>query len=169
MSLILILIPILAAVAILMGGKAKSLATGAAALNLILGLGSVFSWDHGVWDLSLQVLSKPSIHLALGFYDGMRVIMVILSVLVLFTAVMSGKCPEGREKLWYSSILLIGAGALGAFLSTDLFFFYAFHELALIPTFLMIGMLGSGERKEAAWKITIYLSLGSIILLAGLI
>ncbi|MFT6499371.1 MAG: NADH-quinone oxidoreductase subunit M [Akkermansiaceae bacterium] len=169
MSLILILIPILAAVAILMGGKAKSLATGAAALNLILGLGSVFSWDHGVWDLSLQVLSKPSIHLALGFYDGMSVIMVILSVLVLFTAVMSGKCPEGREKLWYSSILLIGAGALGAFLSTDLFFFYAFHELALIPTFLMIGMLGSGERKEAAWKITIYLSLGSIILLAGLI
>ena len=67
------------------------------------------------------------------------------------------------------SLLFIGAGALGAFLSTDLFFFYAFHELALIPTFLMIGMLGTGERKEAAWKITIYLALGSIILLAGLV
>ena len=99
----------------------------------------------------------------------MSVIMMLLSVLVLFTATMSGKCPEGREKLWYSSLLLIGGGALGAFLSTDLFFFYAFHELALIPTFLMIGILGSGERKEAAWKITIYLALGSIILLAGLV
>lgn len=169
MSLILVLIPILAAVAILMGGKAKSTATIAAAINLVIGLGSVFCWQHKVWGLSWEVLSKPSIHLALGFYDGMSVIMVVLSVLVLFTAVMSGKCPEGREKLWYSSILLIGAGALGAFLSTDLFFFYAFHELALIPTFLMIGMLGSGERKEAAWRITIYLALGSIILLAGLI
>jgi len=50
-----------------------------------------------------------------------------------------------------------------------LFFFYAFHELALIPTFLMIGMLGRGERREAAWKITIYLGLGSIVLLAGLV
>lgn len=169
MSLILILIPILAAVAILMGGKGKFIATIAAAINLVIGLGAVFSWNHAVWTLKWEVLSKPSIHLALGFYDGMSVIMVILSVIVLFTAVMSGKCPEGREKLWYSSVLLIGAGALGAFLSTDLFFFYAFHELALIPTFLMIGMLGSGERKEAAWKITIYLALGSIVLLAGLI
>ncbi|MFT6379912.1 MAG: NADH-quinone oxidoreductase subunit M [Akkermansiaceae bacterium] len=169
MSIILILIPILAAIAILMGGKAKSIATLAAFANLIIGLGVVFCWKWDGWDLSLEVLSKPSIHLSLGFYDGMSLIMVILSVIVLFTAVMSGKCPEGREKLWYSSILLIGAGALGAFLSTDLFFFYAFHEMALIPTFLMIGILGSGERKEAAWKITIYLAFGSIVLLAGLI
>ncbi len=169
MSIILILIPILAAIAILIGGKAKPIALGAATLNLILGLGSAFSFDHSVWGLTLQVLSEPNIHLSLGFYDGMSMIMVALSVLVLFAAVMSGKCPEGREKLWYPSILLIAAGGIGAFLSRDLFFFYAFHELALIPTFLMIGMLGSGERKEAAWKITIYLALGSIILLAGLI
>ncbi len=40
----------------------------------------------------------------------------------------------------------------------DLFFFYAFHELALIPTFLLIGIWGSGERHAAAWKITIYLA-----------
>ncbi|MDB4741573.1 NADH-quinone oxidoreductase subunit M, partial [Akkermansiaceae bacterium] len=170
MSIILILIPLLAAFAILAGlGKAKSIATIAATANLVLGLGTVFCWKASIWDLSWEVLSKPSIHLSLGFYDGMSLVMVILSVLVLFTAVMSGKCPEGREKLWFSSILFIGAGGLGAFLSTDLFFFYAFHELALIPTFLMIGILGSGDRKNAAWKITIYLALGSIILLAGLI
>ena len=65
--------------------------------------------------------------------------------------------------------MLISAGAIGAFISTDVFFFYAFHELALIPTFLMIGILGSGSRKAAAWKITIYLAFGSIILLAGLL
>ena len=169
MSLILVLIPLLAVLAILAGGRAKTVATTAAGLNLILGVGVVFCWQHPVWNLVWSVLSKPNIHLALGFYDGMSVVMVALSVIVLFTAVMAGKCPEGRERLWYSSTLLIGAGALGAFLSTDLFFFYAFHELALIPTFLMIGVLGSGERKEAAWKVTIYLALGSISLLAGLI
>ncbi|MDA7880936.1 NADH-quinone oxidoreductase subunit M [Akkermansiaceae bacterium] len=169
MSILFVLIPILAAIAILFGSKARLTALIASGLTLILGLGCFFCWDSDVWSMSPEILSKPSIHLALGFYDGMSLIMVLLSVIVLFTAVFASKAPEGREKLYYSSILLIGAGGLGAFLSTDLFFFYAFHELALIPTFLMIGMLGTGERKEAAWKITIYLALGSIILLAGLI
>jgi NADH-quinone oxidoreductase subunit M len=71
--------------------------------------------------------------------------------------------------LYYASSLLIAAGAIGAFISTNLFFFYAFHELALIPTFLMIGLLGRGSRKEIAWKITVYLGVGSLILLAGLV
>jgi len=95
--------------------------------------------------------------------------MLLLAVVVTLAAALSGKCPEGREKLWYSSSLLISAGAIGAFISSDLFFFFAFHELALIPTFLMIGILGRGDRKEVAWKTTIYLAFGSIILLAGLL
>ena len=65
--------------------------------------------------------------------------------------------------------LFISSGAIGAFASIDLFFFYAFHELALIPTFLLIGIWGSGNRVAAAWKITIYLAIGSFILLLGLI
>jgi NADH-quinone oxidoreductase subunit M len=65
--------------------------------------------------------------------------------------------------------LFISAGTIGAFASIDLFFFYAFHELALIPTFLLIGIWGSGNRVAAAWKITIYLAIGSFILLLGLI
>ena len=59
---------------------------------------------------------------------------------------------------------------MGAFFSFDLFFFYIFHELALIPTFLLIGIWGHGEnRVAAAWKITIYLAVGSFILLLALI
>ncbi|MDB4353724.1 NADH-quinone oxidoreductase subunit M [Akkermansiaceae bacterium] len=169
MSVIFVLIPLLAAIAIFCGVKARLTALIASGLTLFLGVGSVFCYDAPVWSMSLEVLSSPSIHLALGFYDGISVIMLLLSVLVLFAAILHGGAPEGKEKLWYASSLLIGAGAIGAFLSTDLFFFYAFHELALIPTFLMIGMLGKGERKEAAWKITIYLALGSIVLLAGLL
>src|SRR5205814_2510510 len=73
------------------------------------------------------------------------------------------------EHAFYACLLLISGGALGAFASLDLFFFYAFHELALIPTFLLIGIWGSDNRTAAAWKITIYLALGSFILLLGLI
>ena len=55
-------------------------------------------------------------------------------------------------------------------MSFDLFFFYIFHELALIPTFLLIGVWGHGDnRVAAAWKITIYLAIGSFILLLALI
>jgi NADH-quinone oxidoreductase subunit M len=136
----------------------------------VLGLIAAATWQNAsLWSSSVSVLEKPALNLAFGFTDGMSAIMVLLSVIVTLAAVLSGKSPEGKEKLYFGSSLLISGGALGAFAATDLFFFFAFHELALIPTFLMIGMLGRGNRHEAAWKITIYLGLGSMVLLAGLV
>jgi NADH-quinone oxidoreductase subunit M len=58
---------------------------------------------------------------------------------------------------------------IGAFSSLDVLFLYSFHELALIPTFILIGIWGSGDRQAAAWKATIYLGTGSFILLIGLL
>jgi NADH-quinone oxidoreductase subunit M len=170
MLALLVFLPIIAFVAILFGAPARLTAIGAAAINLVLGLAAALTWRNAdLWSSSTAVLEKPALHLAFGFIDGMSAVMVLLSVIVTLAAVLSGKSPVGREKLYYGSSLLISAGALGAFASTDLFFFYAFHELALIPTFLMIGILGRGDRRDAAWKITIYLGLGSLVLLAGLV
>ncbi|MEY4570423.1 MAG: hypothetical protein RLZZ398_1862 [Verrucomicrobiota bacterium] len=169
MLALLVFLPIAAFIAILLGAPARLTAIAAAALNLALGIYAAFSWKCSCWSFSVPVLEKPALNLAFGFTDGMSAIMVLLSVIVTLAAVLSGKAPEGREKLYYGSSLLISGGALGAFAATDLFFFFAFHELALIPTFLMIGILGRGDRREAAWKITIYLGLGSIVLLAGLV
>ena len=170
LTLILVFLPLVAFLALLLGAPARLTAVGAAAVNLALGLVAVFRWQcPDCTTFSVSVLDEPAIHLAFGFPDGMSVIMVLLTVIVTLAAVLSGKAPEGREKLYYGSSLLISCGALGAFAATDLFFFYAFHELALIPTFLMIGILGRGDRRTAAWKITIYLGVGSLILLAGLV
>jgi NADH-quinone oxidoreductase subunit M len=169
MLFLLVFLPITAFIAILFGAPARLTAVAASAINLVLGLTAVFSWKSSVWSFSVPVLEKPALNLSFGFIDGMSVIMVLLSVIVTLAAVLSGKAPEGREKLYFGSSLLISAGALGAFAATDMFFFFAFHELALIPTFLMIGILGRGDRREAAWKITIYLGLGSIVLLGGLV
>ena len=169
MLALLVFLPIAAFIAILLGAPARVTAIGAAAANLALGIYAACTWHGSSWSLSLPVLEKPSLHLAFGFPDGMSVVMVLLTVIVTLAAVLSGQAPAGKEKLYFGSSLLISGGALGAFAATDLFFFYAFHELALIPTFLMIGMLGRGDRRAAAWKITIYLGLGSIILLAGLV
>lgn len=167
---LIVFLPIIAFVAILLGAPARLTAIAAAATNLLLGIVAAATWEQaGLWSSSVSVLEKPAINLAFGFPDGMSVIMILLSVIVTLAAVLSGKSPVGQEKLYFGSSLLISGGALGAFAATDLFFFFAFHELALIPTFLMIGMLGRGDRREAAWKITIYLGLGSMVLLAGLV
>jgi len=170
MSSFLFLIPFVAAFAIIFGSPARLTARAAAVATFLLGLYAAATWSNsGMWSFTFSALTIPSIDMAFGFINGTSAVMVALAVTVLLAAVFSGQSPEGREKLYYASSLFIGAGAIGAFVSTDLFFFYAFHELALIPTFLMIGLLGRGNRKETAWKITIYLGVGSLVLLAGLV
>jgi hypothetical protein len=142
----------------MLGAPARQTSIAAAGANLALGLWAAFSWQSGFWNFSVPVLEQPALNLAFGMQDGLSAVMIALSVLVTLAATLNARAPEGREKLYYSSILLIAAGAIGAFAATDLFFFFAFHELALIPTFLMIGILGRGDRQAIAWKITIYLA-----------
>lgn len=154
------------------GAPARFSAIVAALLNLgvtawIL-LGYDFSNAAGFQFAAQRVvMENPKLGFNVGM-DGMSLVMVILTGIVTLAAVLMRPVKAGGEALFYSSSLLIAAGAMGAFVATDLFFFYAFHELALIPTFLMIGMRGTGDNREAAWKITIYLGLGSLVLLAGL-
>src|SRR6202008_4479571 len=101
--------------------------------------------------------------------DGLNATMLFLTSLVALAAAWMSPRTEENLHRYIALLMAIAAGGAGAFASLDLFFFYAFHELALIPTFLMIGIWGSGNRQGVAWKITIYLSIGSIILLVGLI
>jgi NADH-quinone oxidoreductase subunit M len=99
----------------------------------------------------------------------MSLILALLTTLVTLAAVWQIVAEKAAP--FHIASLLISAGALGAFLTTDLFFIYAFHELALIPTFLMIALHGHGDpanRRAVAWKTTIYLGVGSLVLLAGL-
>src|SRR5271154_2862844 len=102
--------------------------------------------------------------------DGLNVGLVLMGAIVAFAA---GCCSweiQTREKEFYILLLVMTGGILGAFASLDLFFFYAFHEFALVPTFIMIGVWGRGERKNyATFQITLYLSLGALIALIGLI
>lgn len=169
---LIIFIPILAAVGILLGAQARKTALGAAIAQAVLTLFAFVSYDKvkGGYQFlsSTPIVSDWKLNYAVGA-DGLSVIMLLLTGIVTLAAVWVAPKVEKREGLFYASILLISAGAAGAFATTDLFFFYAFHELALIPTFLMIGIWGSGERFTAAWKITIYLGLGSFILLIGLV
>ncbi|MGN6641414.1 MAG: complex I subunit 4 family protein, partial [Verrucomicrobiota bacterium] len=102
--------------------------------------------------------------------DGINVGLVLMGAIVAFAAACCSWEIKTREKEFYILLLVMTAGILGAFASLDLFFFYFFHELALVPTFIMIGIWGRGERKNyATFQITLYLSIGALIALIGLI
>jgi NADH-quinone oxidoreductase subunit M len=93
-----------------------------------------------------------------------------MSAVVAFAATCLAWEIKSREKEFYILLLVMAGGILGAFASLDLFFFYFFHELALVPTFIMIGVWGRGEQKNyATFQITLYLSAGALIALVGLI
>src|SRR3954465_7055562 len=102
--------------------------------------------------------------------DGINVGLVLMGAIVAFAAACASWEIKTREKEFYILLLVMTGGILGAFASLDLFFFYFFHELALVPTFIMIGLWGRGERKNyATFQITLYLSIGALIALIGLI
>src|SRR5881396_605831 len=172
MVLFTIFCPILAAVLIMLGAPARKTALASSVLTFGVAVFLFASLDHGQGDFQYVTSFSISPEWRLSFttgLDGLSVVMVLLASIVTLAAVWFAGAIERHENAFYGCLLLISGGAIGAFASIDLFFFYAFHELALIPTFLLIGIWGSGNRVAAAWKITIYLAIGSFILLIGLI
>lgn len=102
--------------------------------------------------------------------DGLNVGLILMGAIVAFAATLCSWEIQTREKEFYILLLVMSGGILGAFASLDMFFFYFLHELALVPTFIMIGVWGRGARKNyATFQITIYLSVGALIALIGLI
>jgi NADH-quinone oxidoreductase subunit M len=163
--------PIVAAISIMIGFPARLTALAASLLTLLISA-IIFLRFNALGGFQFVVTFPISPELGLNFtlgVDGLSLLMILLGAIVLVAAVWFTGEIEHHENAFYACLLLIAGGAIGAFASLNLFFFYAFHELALIPTFLLIGIWGTGNRRAAAWKVTIYLALGSIILLVGLI
>jgi NADH-quinone oxidoreductase subunit M len=111
--------------------------------------------------------------LGIGYHvgvDGINVGLIFMGAIVALAAACVSWEIQSREKEFYILLLVMAGGILGAFASLDLFLFYFFHELALVPTFIMIGVWGRGaQRNYATFQITLYLSLGALIALSGLI
>src|SRR2546430_1526509 len=172
MVLFVIFCPIVAAVLTMIGAPARKTALAASVLTFAAAAFLFVSLRHSQGDFQYVTSFSISPEWRLSFttgVDGLSVIMGLLASIVTLAAVWFAGNIEKYQNAFYACLLFISGGAIGAFASIDLFFFYAFHELALIPTFLLIGIWGSGNRVAAAWKITIYLAIGSFILLLGLI
>lgn len=114
-------------------------------------------------------LDYLGISLKLGL-NGISLPLFVLAGLVgLAAGLYAIQSGAERLKIYLMLLLIMQGGLMGVFASVDVFFFYFFHELALIPTFIMVGVWGGRDRNYAAMKMTIYLTLGAMVSLLGLI
>ena len=102
--------------------------------------------------------------------DGMAVLLIALTTTLSSIAMgWSWGTVKTRAREYYSAILLLQTGMLGVFMALDLFIFYIFWELMLIPMALLIGVWGSSNRVYAAIKFFIYTLVGSLLMLIGIV
>jgi len=146
-------------------GVAFTVATGAMSLWL---LASFKSGEAGYQFTSQHLWIKDwgiSWHLGV---DGISLFLVALTG-ILFPIALLGADPHHDEKPYTAWILLLEAGVLGSFLSLDLFLFFVFFEIVLVPMYFLIGGWGYDQRIYAALKFFIYTMVGSALMLVGIL
>jgi NADH-quinone oxidoreductase subunit M len=102
--------------------------------------------------------------------DGVAVLLIVLTTLLgVISALSSWKYIEKREKEYYALLLLLQTAVVGVFASMDLFLFYLFFEVSLVPMYFLIGIWGGERRLYAAIKFFLYTLVGSVVMLLGVI
>ncbi len=174
-------LPLLTAVAVLFVPRDRAAVIRALALastggSALVGLTLLAGFDAAAtgpggyrFGQTIPWVESLGISLSVGV-DGVNLGLLVMGSLVSFAAACVSLEIRDRTKEYYFLLLVMTGGVLGAFASLDIFFLYFFHELALVPTFIMIGVWGRGEgRTGAAFQVTLYLTLGALIALIGLI
>ena len=169
-TLITLLLPLAGAIALFLWPKgasqaaARYTALGFAALTLassvalIGGQGNAFAVP---WVPTLGISFNVGV-------DGLSVFLVVLTALLTLAALAFTRETE-RTHAYFGLVLLLEASAIGAFVSLDLFLFYVFWELMIIPAYFLIGGYGGARRREAALKFLIYSLVPSLFMLVGIL
>ena len=100
--------------------------------------------------------------------DGISLFLVVLTG-VLFPLTFLAVTPKKDPKPYYAWLLLLEAGCIGAFTALDLFLFFIFFEVVLVPMYFLIGGWGYGQRVYAALKFFLYTMFGSALMLVGIV
>jgi NADH-quinone oxidoreductase subunit M len=102
--------------------------------------------------------------------DGVAVLLIVLTTLLgVIAALSSWNYIQKREKEYYVLLLLLQTAVVGVFTSMDLFLFYLFFEVSLVPMYFLIGIWGGEDRLYAAIKFFLYTLVGSVVMLLGVL
>ena len=152
---------------------AKTFAFAASLLELLISLPLWFVFDKG--NAGFQLASAvPWIPQWGIFYrvglDGISLLLVLLTTLLIPISILgSYRYITAREKTFYAMMLLLETGVIGVFASLDLFLFFVFWEVMLVPMYFIIGIWGGERRIYAAIKFFLYTAFGSLLMLVGIV
>ncbi len=176
-------VPIVGAIVLLFFPKdennlARWTAFGIATVNLILSiiLALIYSQENigatflGTFQLQekLTWISGLGINYSLAV-DGISLLLVVLTSLLTMVCIGASFRIEQKVKNYMAFMLLLEGGLIGVFLASNLFLFYIFWEVMLIPAYFLVGTWGSERRIYAAFKFVLFTSVGSFLMLAGII
>ncbi|MBI5835384.1 MAG: NADH-quinone oxidoreductase subunit M [Armatimonadetes bacterium] len=114
-------------------------------------------------------IPQAGIHYEVGV-DGLSLPLILLStILMVLVVIYSGPVVKDRIKWYYAFFLLLETAMLGVFVSLDLFLFYLFFEVGLVPMYFLIGIWGGPRREYAAIKFFLYTLVGSLAMLLALL
>ena len=144
-----------------------SLITFALSLGL---LAPLWSGTAGFWfRTDVPWIHQPVIHYHVAL-DGVSLWLVLLSTfLTPLSILLSWKSVDRRVKEFHAFLLLLEFGLIGVFVAMDLFLFYVFWEVCLVPMYFLIGIWGHERRVYAAVKFFLYTMVGSVIMLVAII
>ncbi len=172
---LLLVFPLLAAAIIMVRPQreAKWIALVAAVAEFAISMPLWWAFDTGTAAMQFEVVHAwiPSwgimYHLGL---DGISLTMVLLTTFTMPLAVLgSFNYITERERPYYALLLTLTTGMLGVFLALDLFVFYVFWELMLIPMYFIIGVWGGERRLYAAIKFFLFTFVGSLLMLVAIL
>ena len=147
----------------------------AALVSLAQSLFIVRDFDKSIGVFQMEIdqpwVASLGIHFHLGV-DGISLWLVLLTTLMVFLTLLSPQAMglhKTRSRGFVVAMLVLEAGMLGSFLAIDLFAFYVFWELMLIPMYFIIGIWGGERRLYAAIKFVIFTLVGSLLMLAAIL
>ncbi|HET6484849.1 MAG TPA: NADH-quinone oxidoreductase subunit M, partial [Spirochaetia bacterium] len=150
--------------------RGVSLAGAASAFALTVWL--FFAYDRGVGGLQFVERLPWLTTFGVSYYvavNGVNVMLLLLTGVIITAGVLASWNVTYRPKEFFILLLTLTTGVFGVFLSYNLFLFFLFYEVSVLPMYLLIGVWGTGRKEYAAMKLTLYLMAGSALILAGIL
>jgi NADH-quinone oxidoreductase subunit M len=153
--------------------KARGFALAVSLAVFVLSIGLAFAGPHPVqgwwYETNTAWIPTPAIRFHVGL-DGLSLWLVLLSTLLTPVGVLiSWNSINRRVKEFYALLLLLEFGLIGVFVALDLFLFYVFWEVSLVPMYFLIGIWGHERRIYAAVKFFLYTMAGSVLMLTAML
>ena len=153
---------------VMVAGSTALLALSAWLTIYFIGQRQAGNTDAMLLTYSIEWFKPLNIAYAVGV-DGISVVMLLLSSVIVFTGTFASWQLKPLTKEYFLWFTLLSTGVFGFFISIDLFTMFMFYEVALIPMYLLIGVWGSGNKEYAAMKLTLMLMGGSALLIIGIL